>query len=240
MRSSSCLAMITAVVNLLGWAFLRTAEVPRSAMGLWHLPVWQAPFPITLPICWSAGIGLRGWGTTGAARDLDCTDFRRLLINPEMDLAPDAPFAVSMLAGISQVPSSAHAALQIALSWSGTSGCQRHRKSATCPCCLKDQHPTSSRDRPRSSMIRGASVSRIISLVCRLIGWRCRFCSGREATTLDLLHESPSRFEQHSCLALPILFKLKIARPLCRSGRCKKSNGKPEQDQPEFHKLGSV
>jgi hypothetical protein len=35
-----------------------------------------------------------------AARDLDCSDFQRLLINADVDLAPDAPFAAAMLAGV--------------------------------------------------------------------------------------------------------------------------------------------
>ena len=35
-----------------------------------------------------------------AARDLDCSDFQRSLINADVDLAPDAPFGAAVLAGI--------------------------------------------------------------------------------------------------------------------------------------------
>jgi len=35
-----------------------------------------------------------------AARDLDCSDFQRLLVDTDVDLAPDASFGAAMLAGV--------------------------------------------------------------------------------------------------------------------------------------------
>ena len=107
-RRASLRATAPGVSGFQGLPFLRggmIAAAPRAAMASWHLRVSKAPSAVTLAIFLIRRdlveqLGQHGRVAHVAGGELGSPDFQGLLVNSDVDLAPDPPFRATVLARI--------------------------------------------------------------------------------------------------------------------------------------------